>query len=89
MERKEIFSKLNEIFIDVLDLDECELTEETSANDIEEWDSLSHIQLIVAIEKSFGIKFTSLEIMKWRNVGESLQFTVYSLQIIVDGCQFL
>ena len=70
MERKEIFSKLNEIFIDVLDLDECELTEETSANDIEEWDSLSHIQLIVAIEKSFGIKFTSLEIMKWRNVGE-------------------
>ena len=71
MNREEIFSKLNEIFIDVLDLeDEIELTDETSANDIEEWDSLSHIQLIVAIEKSFGIKFTSLEIMKWRNVGE-------------------
>ena len=66
MERKEIFSKLNEIFIDVLDLDECELTDETSANDIEEWDSLSHIQLIVAIEKTFKIKFTSLEIMKWK-----------------------
>ena len=61
---------MNEIFIDVLDLDEVELTEETSANDIEEWDSLSNIQLIVAIEKAFGIKFTSLEIMKWRNVGE-------------------
>lgn len=70
MERKEIFIKLNEIFIDVLDLDEVELTDETSANDIEEWDSLSHIQLIVAIEKTFGIKFTSLEIMKWKNVGE-------------------
>ena len=70
MERNEIFSKLNEIFIDVLDLDEVELTDETSANDIEEWDSLSHIQLIVAIEKTFGIKFTSLEIMKWKNVGE-------------------
>ena len=70
MERKEIFSKLNEIFIDVLDLDECELTDETSANDIEEWDSLSHIQPIVAIEKTFKIKFTSLEIMKWKNVGE-------------------
>ena len=70
MERKEIFIKLNEIFIDVLDLDECELTDETSANDIEEWDSLSHIQLIVAIEKTFKIKFTSLEIMKWKNVGE-------------------
>ena len=61
---------MNEIFIDVLDLDELELTDETSANDIEEWDSLSHIQLIVAIEKAFRIKFTSLEIMKWRNVGE-------------------
>lgn len=70
MERKEIYSKLKEIFIDVLDLDEVELTDETSANDIEEWDSLSHIQLIVAIEKTFGIKFTSLEIMKWKNVGE-------------------
>ena len=70
MERQTIFEKLNEIFIDVLDLDEVELTDATNANDIEEWDSLSHIQLIVAIEKSFGIKFTSLEIMKWKNVGE-------------------
>lgn len=70
MERKIIFEKLNEIFIDILDLDECELTEDTSADDIEEWDSLSHIQLIVAIEKAFKIKFTSLEIMKWANVGE-------------------
>jgi len=70
MERQTIFEKLNEILIDVLDLDEVELTDATNANDIEEWDSLSHIQLIVAIEKSFGIKFTSLEIMKWKNVGE-------------------
>ncbi len=70
MERKEIFEKLNEIFCDVLDLDEVELTDATCADDIEEWDSLSHIQLIVAIEKAYGIKFTSLEIMKWKNVGE-------------------
>jgi acyl carrier protein len=70
MERKDIYEKLNEIFIDILDLDECNLTDETSANDIEEWDSLSHIQLIVAIEKEFKIKFTSMEIMKWNNVGE-------------------
>ena len=70
MERKDIYEKLNEIFIDILDLDECNLTDETSANDIEEWDSLSHIQLIVAIEKEFKIKFTSMEIMKWNSVGE-------------------
>ena len=70
MERTDIYSKLNDIFIDVLDLDDVNLTDATSANDIEEWDSLSHIQLIVAVEKTFGIKFTSLEIMKWKNVGE-------------------
>lgn len=73
MERKEIFEKLNEIFEDVLDLDETPvLTDATTANDIEEWDSLSHIQLIVAIEKAFGIKFTSTEIMKWQNVGQMI-----------------
>lgn len=73
MDRKEIFSKLNEIFEDVLDLDETpNLTDATSANDIEEWDSLSHVQLIVAIEKAFKLKFTSSEIMKWQNVGQMI-----------------
>ena len=71
MERKDFFEKLNEIFEEVLDLDETpKLTDETSADDIEEWDSLSHIQLIVAIEKEFKVKFTSLEIMRWNNLGE-------------------
>lgn len=71
MERAEIFSKLNEIFEDVLDLDETpKLADDTSAVDIEEWDSLSNIQLIVAIEKSFCVKFNASEIMKWKNVGE-------------------
>lgn len=71
MKREDIFSKLNEIFEDVLELDETpELTDATSANDIEEWDSLSHIPLIVEIEKTFNIKFTSKEILKWNNVGE-------------------
>ena len=72
MERKEIFEKLNGVFEDVFDLEEggVNLQEDTSADDIEEWNSLSHIQLIVAIEKTFGIKFTSLEIMKWQDVGQ-------------------
>lgn len=70
MERKEIYEKLNGIFEDVLDLDETpNLTDVTTANDIDEWDSLTQIQLVVAIEKAFGIKFTSMEIMKWANVG--------------------
>lgn len=71
MGRQEIFEKLNEVFEDVLDLDETpNLTDETSANDIEEWDSLSHVQLVVAVEKAFKVKFTSAEIMKWQNVGQ-------------------
>ncbi len=70
MERKEIFEKLNEIFRNVLDNDEIEVGETTRADDIEEWDSLSHIQMIVAIEKTFKLKFNSREVMKWDNVGE-------------------
>ncbi len=80
MEREEIFSKLNEIFEDVLDLDETpELTDATTANDIEEWDSLSHIQLIVAIEKEFKLKFTSQEILKWNTVGEMVDTIIARL----------
>ena len=80
MEREEIFSKLNEIFEDVLDLDEApELTDATTANDIEEWDSLSHIQLIVAIEKEFKLKFTSQEILKWNKVGEMVDTIIARL----------
>ena len=70
MERSEIFEKLNEIFRDVLDNDEIELTDASKADDIEEWTSLKHIQLIVEIEKAFGIRFKSDEILEWNNVGD-------------------
>ena len=70
MERNEIYGKLNEIFRDVLDNDEIELQDTTTAEDIEEWTSLTHIQLIVEIEKAFALRFTSEEILEWKNVGE-------------------
>lgn len=70
MERKEMLEKLQDIFRDVLDNDDLEITDETSSYDIDEWDSLSHIQLIVAIEKTFGVKLTSKEILSWEDVGE-------------------
>ncbi len=70
MDRNEIYDKLNEIFRDILDNDEIELQDETTANDIEEWTSLTHIQLIVEIEKAFNLRFTSEEILEWNNVGE-------------------
>ena len=70
MDANAIMKLVNEIFIDVLDNDDIVLSRETSAKDIEEWDSLNHIQLIVAIEKKFKQRFTTAEINGWKNVGE-------------------
>ncbi|WP_326981871.1 acyl carrier protein [Chryseobacterium sp. MYb264] len=72
MNRDEILAKLTTIFHDELDNDEIVLHFETTADDIEEWDSLSHIQLIVAVEKAFKVRFTSSEIQSWNNVGEMI-----------------
>lgn len=72
MEKTEILEKVQEIFRDVLDNEDIVLSNDTTADDIDEWDSLSHIQLIVNIEKSFKIKFTSKEILSWNNVGEMI-----------------
>lgn len=72
MERNQILTKLTPIFREQLDNEDIELNAETTADDIEEWDSLSHIQLIVAIEKAFGIRFSSSEIQSWNNVGEMI-----------------
>ncbi|MGI5115825.1 acyl carrier protein [Treponema sp. SP13] len=70
MEKSEILKQMQDIFTDVLDNKDIELTEDTSADDIEERDSLSHIQLVVGIEKHFKIKLTSKEIMECANVGD-------------------
>jgi acyl carrier protein len=70
MNKTEILSECNKIFIEQLDNAAIVLSPETSAADIEEWDSLSHIQLIVAIEKHFKIRFTTAEITSFKNVGE-------------------
>jgi len=70
MDRNEILNTVNNVFIDVLDDDNLVLTEATTANDVEEWDSLNHIQLVVAIERQFKIRFASQDILSWQNVGE-------------------
>ena len=72
MDKNQILEEVQEIFREVLDNEEIVLASETIADDIEEWDSLTHIQLIVAIEKHFKIKFTSKEILSWQNVGEMI-----------------
>lgn len=70
MERKEIFEKLTVIFRDVMDNNEIVLEENTTAEDIEEWDSLAHVQLLERIQEVFGIKFSAKEMMSWEDVGE-------------------
>lgn len=72
MNRIEALEKINEIFEETLDEIESEIVESTTADDVEEWDSLTHIQLVVGVEKKFGIRFTSTEIQTWKNVGEMI-----------------
>jgi acyl carrier protein len=66
--RQEIFKDFAEILEDVMDVEDVALTDETTADDIEEWDSLSHVRLIVAIERKYGIKFTNTEIAGMQRV---------------------
>jgi len=67
-----MLKQINDIFIDTLDNPSIIISESTTADDVEEWDSLSHILLIVAIEKHFKIRFTSQQIQSWNNVSEML-----------------
>jgi acyl carrier protein len=70
MEQTEIYQKLAGIFQNVFDDDSIEVRPELTADDVEEWDSLSHIRLVLTVEKAFGVKFSASEIGKLKNVGE-------------------
>ena len=69
MSRTEIFEKLTEVFRDVFDDESIELAETTTAADIEDWDSLSHIMLLSAVEDDFGIKFDMKAVQGLKDVG--------------------
>jgi acyl carrier protein len=70
MDEPQIYVRLTEIFGDVFDEDSIEVTPELSAKDVDGWDSLTHIRLILTIEKAFKIKFSTSEIGKLENVGD-------------------
>jgi acyl carrier protein len=65
-----ISERLKKIVLRELDLDDFEFQDETTANMVPGWDSLSHIQIIVAVEKDFKIKFKGIEILTIKNMGE-------------------
>ena len=70
MDSKMIYTRLNKVFRDVFDDDSITVNPKTTANDIEDWDSLEHITLIAAVEKEFKMKFKMGEISSMKNVGE-------------------
>lgn len=72
MTKEEIIKEINNIFIDVLDDEDIVISETTTSDDVDDWDSLNHIHLVVAIEKHFKLRFTSQEIQSWNNVGEMI-----------------
>jgi acyl carrier protein len=67
---EQVLAQMTGIFQTVLNDPGITLKRETTANDIEQWDSLSHIELVVAVEKHFGIKFNFAELQKFKDVGE-------------------
>jgi acyl carrier protein len=70
MESDTIYKQLSGIFAEVFDDEAIVLTPETTAEDVDGWDSLNHIRLIVSVEQAFKIKFSTPEIAKLKNVGE-------------------
>jgi acyl carrier protein len=69
MLHEDILEQVREIMLDVFDLDALKISNNTTAKDIEDWDSLSHIRLVVSIEKHFGIRFSTAEIESFDTVG--------------------
>ena len=70
MDGREIFTRLNRVFQEVFDDRTIRVTPQTTADDIEDWDSLEHITLISAVEREFRMKFKMGEISSMKNVGE-------------------
>lgn len=79
MSREEVFERLNEVFRDVFDDETITVGETTTANDIEDWDSLEHINLMAAVESEFGVKFSMGQVVTMKNVGEMADIILQKL----------
>ena len=76
MTEQEVYKILDGVFQDVFDDESIHVTAETTAADIEDWDSLEHINLVVAIENKFNVKFNMGEVTSMKNVGEMVKAIV-------------
>lgn len=80
MTRDEVFEEVRKIFRDNFDDDELAVVDETNSSDIEDWDSIEHINLVIAMEKKFDLKFNIKEVGKLANVGEMVDLIVSMLE---------
>lgn len=76
MSREEVYTRLNEVFRDVFDRDDITVGDETTAADIDGWDSLIHITLMDAVEEEFDIRFDMKTVVKMKNVGEMVEYII-------------
>jgi acyl carrier protein len=65
-----LYGKLTDIFRDVFDDDEIVLSPQLTADEVDGWDSLKHVRLILSVEKGFGVKFAAAEVGRLKNVGD-------------------
>ena len=82
MTRKEVFNGVQDIFRDIFDEDDMVIEDKTNSDDVEEWDSLNHINLVSAIEKEFKIKFSLEELKTLNNVGSIIDLALEKLKWI-------
>ena len=80
MTRKELFDGVQDIFRDIFDDDELVIEDKTSSDDIKDWDSLNHINLVSAIEKEFKIRFALGELIALKDVGAMIDLMIEKLK---------
>jgi acyl carrier protein len=79
---EDVMEKLTDLFRDILDDDDLTLTPQTTAADVSGWDSANHINIVVATEVRFKIRFTNGEIERLKNVGDFVQLIQHKLSMV-------
>jgi acyl carrier protein len=80
MTREEVFDGVQDIFRDIFDEDDMVIENTTNSDEIEDWDSLNHINLVSAIEKEFKIKFALGELMTLKDVGALIDMVIIKIK---------
>ena len=83
MSKEEILKKINDILKDIFDDESLVISMETTAKDIDEWDSLNHITIISTIENEFNVDFTMEEVVNFKNVGDIVDIVFFDKPFIL------